>query len=227
MAEYFLSDVHLRLDHPERGERLAHLVDRLGPTDALTIVGDLCDFWFGARQMTADPMTCPGLRALAQFRARGGEITSLAGNHDAWLGPFYEQTFGARFGPASLERNLAGQRTLITHGHRFGARTNWKAGLESRAFLAAFRTLPAWAANRLGDQLNRTNSQNQDVFDRRGRAIYEAQVERLGNRYDRVILGHVHQPWDSSKLVILGGWQEGSAYLVWDEGQWRHVITPA
>jgi len=227
VAEYFLSDVHLRLDHPDRGDRLARLVDRLTATDSLTIVGDLCDFWYAARQHTADPMTCAGLKSLAKFRDRGGQITALAGNHDAWLGPFYERTFGARFLPDGLERDLGGQRLLITHGHRFGARTNWKAGMESRAFLAVFRSLPHWLADRLGEQLNRTNASNQEVFDRRGLGVYQEQVGRLGDRYDRVILGHVHRPFDDSKMVILGGWHEGSAYLVVDEGQSCHIVEPS
>ena len=227
MAEYFLSDVHLRLDHPDRGERLARLVARLAATDALTIVGDLCDFWFAARQRHADPMTCAGLRSLADFRARGGPITALAGNHDAWLGPFYEQTFGATFLPDGLERDLLGRRTLITHGHRFGARTNWKVALESRAFLAAFRALPPGVANRLGAQLNRTNERNQEQFDRRGLATYQEHVANLGDRYDLVILGHVHRPFNSPGMIVLGGWQAGSAYLVSDEGSWQHVVEPS
>ena len=225
MADYFLSDVHLRLDRPDRGERLARVVDRLGPAEALTIVGDLCDFWFAARQRQADPLTCPGLRALARFRDRGGSITTLAGNHDAWLGPFYEQTFGARFVPDGLERDLDGQRTLITHGHRLGARTQWKAALESRAFLAAFRRLPDWLADRLGEQLHRTNARNQDVFDRQGLATYQEQVRSLGDRYDRVILGHVHRPYQDDRLVVLGSWLEGTAYFVTNGGRGDHVVT--
>ena len=72
MPDYFLSDVHLRLDQPDRGRRLALLVDRLRAGDSLTIVGDLCDFWYAARQFDADPMACAGLRSLASFRDRGG-----------------------------------------------------------------------------------------------------------------------------------------------------------
>lgn len=232
MAEYFLSDVHLRLDEPDRGARLAALVDRLDATDSLTIVGDLCDFWFAARQLGDDPMTCLGLRALSELRDRGGAITILAGNHDAWLGPFYERTLGAKLLLDGLERDLGGKRTLIVHGHRLGARTPWKAGLESRAFLAAFRRLPSFLADRLGAQLQRTNERNNEAFERRGLQAYQTFVRGLGNRYDLLILGHVHRPLDTSttqpRLVILGGWHSGSAYLVFQDGETgRHVVEPA
>ena len=227
MADYFLSDVHLRLDHPDRGARLARVVDRLTLADTLTIVGDLCDFWYAARQRRGNPMACMGLRSLASFRDRGGRITALAGNHDAWLGRFYARTFGAEFEPGHLERDLGGRRTLIAHGHRFGARTNWKVALESRAFLAAFTALPGFVADRLGAQLGRTNERNQELFDRRGLEIYRQQVARLDARYDRVILGHVHRAHADGRMVILGGWQAGSAYLVVDGDDWRHVVEPA
>ena len=232
MADYFLSDVHLRLDQPDRGARLAALVDRLGPDDSLTIVGDLCDFWFAARQRKADPMTCTGLRALARFRERGGAITILAGNHDAWLGPFYERTLGAEFVPDRIERDLGGERALIVHGHRLGARTPWKIALESRAFLAGFRRLPAPLADALGARLERTNAENHDAFERRGLEAYRKYVRGVGDRYDLVILGHVHRPLDDPttrpRLVVLGGWQSRSAYLVFEDGETaRHVVEPA
>ena len=228
MPDYFLSDVHLRLDQPDRGRRLASLVDRLGADDTLTIVGDLCDFWYAARQFGSDPMACAGLRSLASFRERGGAITVLAGNHDAWIGPFYEQTFGATFVPDSLDVRVQGLRILIAHGHRLGAHTPWKSVLKSRAFLSAFRLVPAPLADALGAQLRRTNFKNQEAFDRRGLAIYRKYAARVDPAYDLVILGHVHSPLDTAtdrpRLVVLGGWYAHSCYLVVEGGTASHVV---
>ena len=168
MANYFLSDVHLQLDEQSRGRRLAQLVDSFEPVDSLTIVGDLCDFWFAARQSHRDPMECPGLRSLASFRNRGGSITILAGNHDAWLGTFYEQTLGAVFHTDSLDLELNGLKVHLAHGHKLGARSPWKAAMEGRVFLETFRQLPAIAANALGSLRHQANVRTQDAFDRRG-----------------------------------------------------------
>jgi UDP-2,3-diacylglucosamine hydrolase len=228
VADYFLSDVHLRIDQPGRGRRLARLVDRLESADTLTIVGDLCDFWFAARQRKVDPMTCEGLRSLASFRDRGGAITVLAGNHDAWLGPFYEQVLGAKFLPDRLETEVQGLKMLIAHGHRLGAQTPWKAVLKSRAFFEAFRLVPDPLANALGAQLKRTNLKNQEAFDRKGLTIYREYVSKLVEPFDLVILGHVHSPLDTTperrRLVVLGGWYHHSNYLVVEQGSATHVV---
>jgi UDP-2,3-diacylglucosamine hydrolase len=230
LPDYFLSDVHLRLDEPDRGRRLARLVDGLEPEDSLTIVGDLCDFWYAARQYRADPMECQGLSALASFHRRGGAITILAGNHDSWIGPFYERTLGARFLPDTLEVEIQGLRLFLAHGHRLGAHTPWKEVLKSRAFLTAFRAVPSPVANALGAQLRRTNFRNQEAFDRRGLERYRRFAARLADAYDLVILGHVHSPLDTGdgppRLVVLGGWYKDTCYLVLEGGIARHVIEP-
>ncbi len=231
MADYFLSDVHLRLDHPGRGERLARLVDTLKADDALWIVGDLCDFWYAARQVGGNPRDCQGLRSLIDFRSRGGSLTILGGNHDGWLGPFYEQALGARFVADGLDLERAGLRIHVAHGHRLGARTAWKAGMESRGFLEVFRRLPAPVAGALGAQLERTNRKNQEAFDRRGLAILRQAAHRMASTCDLLILGHVHLATDDRdrkpRLVVLGGWHAGSSYLVIDETTIEPVVQNA
>ena len=231
MASFFLSDVHLRYDHPDRAARLARFVAELDPAaDDLTIVGDLCDFWYASRQRDAEPLRCAGLASLARFREQGGALTILAGNHDAWLGPFYEQTLGARFLPEAEDRTLAGLRLHIVHGHRLKAATPWKVVLNSRLFLAGFRRLPDGLARICDRKLDSTNRHNQEHFDRRGVAAYRAHVRGLQGRYDLVILGHVHLPVDDAqaqpRMVILGGWQTRTCYLRIDAtGAEHHVIA--
>lgn len=221
MTAYFLSDVHLRLDHPERGRRLARLVDQLGPDDPLTIVGDLCDFWYASRQRGTDPNACEGLRALAAFRARGGAIAILPGNHDLWLGPFYETTIGARFVSEPMRLDVHGLRLHLVHGHLLGARRAWKSFMESRSFLEAFQALPAPAAETFDRMLEHSNSRKLNDSDQRHLAAYRRYADSIRGQADLIVIGHVHTPSDApvagSRMVVLGGWHHRSSYLKIDE----------
>lgn len=228
MAAYFASDVHLRLDRPERGRRLARFTGSLTAADSLVIVGDLCDFWHASRELGPGWPRCEGLRALAAFRARGGSLTVLSGNHDAWLGPYYERVLGVGLTPEPILVEPPGMRVHLVHGHLIGARPLWKAAMESRAFLKMFRSLPGLAAYRLGLVLDRSNVHSRALSEARHLAVYRPYARRLDDSIDIAVFGHVHTPLDQTidgrRLVILGGWQERSSYLKVDETGARLVI---
>lgn len=216
MPDYFLSDVHLRHDRPERGHRLARLVDRLGGCDRLFIVGDLCDFWLASRQSRDDPMACAGLRALVDFRVRGGEITVLAGNHDAWLGPFYRRLFEPTWVEDRVDVDSHGLRARLVHGHRLGARSLWKATMESRAFLHGFAVIPRRLALDLQDRLEHSNEAHRQANDLRHLAVYRRHADGFAGSIDLFIVGHIHRATDDPgppRMVVLGGWHHRSSYL--------------
>ncbi len=70
-------------------------VESIAIDDPLFLVGDVCDFWYAARQRRSGPLVCEGLRALERYSRNGGALTILPGNHDLWLGPYYEAELGA------------------------------------------------------------------------------------------------------------------------------------
>jgi UDP-2,3-diacylglucosamine hydrolase len=227
---YFTSDVHLRLDRPDRARRFARWVDGLEPDDSLTIAGDLCDFWYASRQTGDDAATCAGMRALAGFRARGGALTILPGNHDAWLGPFYERVLGTRFAAEPLEVEAHGLRLCLVHGHRVGGRTPWKVWMESRAFLSAFQHLPSPVATRLDHLLERRNDRRRDDDDRRHLSAYRDFAAARAGSVDIVFIGHIHRSVDEAghgpRLVIPGGWHRQSSYLKVDASGASLVLAP-
>lgn len=229
MPAYFASDVHLRLDYPDRGRRFARFVDSLEPADTLTIVGDLCDFWLAARQLDNAATSCPGLRALARFRARGGEITILPGNHDLWMGPFYEETLGARFLQEPVAVEAYGLRLLLVHGHRLSGRRFWKSWMEGPTFLGAFRRCPAPAAGVLDRVLERSNERHHAADDLRQLAAYRQFTTERAGEVEIVVLGHVHQIVDESippaRMIVLGGWHRQSSYLKVDASGASLIVT--
>jgi UDP-2,3-diacylglucosamine hydrolase len=228
---YFASDMHLRLDRPDRGRRLARWVETIGPDDPLYLVGDVCDFWFASRQRREDPMDCEGLRALAEYRQRGGSLTILPGNHDLWLGPFYERVLGASFVQEPIFVDAFGLRFYLLHGHRCGGRQAWKAGMESQAFLSIFEQLPLPIARRLDRLLEGSNDRTRAQDESRLVRVFRQALDRDSPDADVAILGHVHTPLDDPgcrpRLIILGGWHQRTSYLRVDERGANLVVEPA
>jgi UDP-2,3-diacylglucosamine hydrolase len=228
VAHYFASDVHLREDHPERDRRFRSWLGGLTPADALVIVGDLCDFWMGARQSERRLVKHPSLRALAEFRQRGGSLAILTGNHDQWLGPFYERALGAEILEEPVDRVVHGLRLRMVHGHRLGARRLWKAAMESHAFFRAFGWLPGPIARPLDRILVWKNDRGLLADEERHLRVYRAYAASCRDAADLVIIGHVHrpvdEPGDGPRLIVLGGWQRRSSYMRIDEaGATFHV----
>lgn len=227
-ADYFASDIHLRFDEPERGERFAKFVETLSPADALTIAGDLCDFWLSSRQRDRDPNDCPGLSALKRFRERGRALTILLGNHDHWMGPHYERWLGASVVPEPLVIDSHGLRVHAVHGHLLGARKPWKALMEGRAFLETFRALPEPAARLLEDRLKNTNDRNLARTHARHLSVYREYAAAHQHDADLILFGHVHERFDEpigrSRLIVLGDWFTGQSYLKIDGDGARVVV---
>lgn len=223
MATIFLSDVHLRLDRPERARRLARAAGGFDATDHVVVVGDLCDFWFASRQMR-DGAACEGLRSLAEFRSRGGRLTLLPGNHDAWLGPYLEETLGVGYPGPDLDLTIGGRRFHAAHGHLVGAQSAWKGWMKSRAFLRAFRATPGPIARGLGALLDSANSVGREAVDLKHIGVYRRHADTLAGRADVCVYGHIHRVHDdvsrSPRVVVLGGWHRRSSYLrVDDDGR--------
>lgn len=228
MSDYLLSDVHLREDRPERGRRLLRFLGRLDPgADSLLIAGDLCDFWMGSRARPDRLVRDPALAALACFRERGGSLSILAGNHDAWLMDFYKDALGAEVVAEPLDVESHGVRLHVVHGHLLGARRRWKAVMESRGFFRGFGALPGVVARPLDVVLQAKNRRGLPEDERRHLAVYRAYADALPETVDVAVFGHVHRAVDQPgrpRLIVLGGWQDRLSFLKVDRsGPTFHV----
>ncbi len=189
MAHYFASDVHLREDHPERDRRFRDWLGQVSSADDLVIVGDLCDFWMGARSSAKRLAAYPSLKVLADFRRGGGSLAIMPGNHDDWLCPFYERELGARIITEPHDMTVHGLRLRLVHGHRLGARRLWKAAMESRAFFRAFGWIPGPIARELDRVLAWKNQRGLLDDEERHLKVYRQYAASLhggrGSRRDR------------------------------------------
>jgi len=216
-SSYYTSDVHLRLDQPERAHRFARWVQGLESDARLTIVGDLCDFWFASRQHRIQCAECPGLQALADFRLRGGALTILPGNHDSWLGPFYQRTLGVPLSAEPLMIEEHGLSIRLLHGHRLGGQPIWKGWMESRAFLTAFRALPNPLATCFDRVRVARNEKEKERENARQLQTFETYARAAPKSINLLILAHIHRSYDNSglspRLIIPGGWFGQSAFV--------------
>ncbi len=229
MSIIFLSDVHLRLDRPERGRRLARVVDSLASTDRLVIVGDLCDFWFASRQ-TSDLRLCEGLQSLANFRDRGGTLILLPGNHDTWLGPYYESKLGVGYDNSIFRETIGGIRFHAEHGHEACRQSLLKRGLKSRFFVRAFAAIPKPVARIMGGMLDASNSVTRTSTDQKHLSVYRQCADLLAESADICIYGHIHIAHDDlanrPRMIVLGGWHHRSSFLrVDDSGRAELIIV--
>ncbi len=221
VAHYFASDIHLRFDRADRDRRFQAWLSRIRPSDSLVIVGDLCDFWMGSRSSAPVLMRSPSLQALAAFRGAGGSLAIMPGNHDIWMRDRYETLLGARILHEPHEMTVLGRRLRLVHGHLLGARRPWKAIMESQAFFRGFGLLPGSVARPLDEILAWRNNRGLLADEERHLKVYREYAGSLAGTTDLVIIGHVHRPVDdhhaNPRLVVLGGWQHRSSYLVINE----------
>jgi UDP-2,3-diacylglucosamine hydrolase len=209
------------MDQPERCARFARWVGQMASDDSLILAGDLCDFWMGSRLGESKLLGCGGLRALAEFRSRGGTLSIMAGNHDRWLCPFYERVLGSTILADPFETTIQGIRLHLVHGHLLGGRKRWKAWMESREFWRAFGQLPFPLASALDQILERKNAIGLAADERRHLAVFRTYTASLQGLVDLVVFGHVHRPVDDQtsnpRMIVLGGWQNQASYLKIDD----------
>jgi UDP-2,3-diacylglucosamine hydrolase len=230
----FLSDVHLYPAHPQRAELLyGFLARQRAEAEAIYILGDLFDYWSGAKQARR-----PGWRGLLERLAglaRGGPpIRVLGGNRDylldeASLGPFGVESLGLEH---RFERD--GLRFCLVHGHQ-----QFPESWASRAFLNliqrpavqwATRAVPGWfslfvaqAMRRWRRLVVRKDPEHASRYDP------AAFVPLFESGADVVICGHNHWAHDYTpelarpgcRLFALGAWGTEPSYLEYSEGVFR------
>jgi UDP-2,3-diacylglucosamine hydrolase len=228
VAHYFASDVHLRFDRPDRDERFSNWLSGLTSLDSLLIAGDLCDFWMASRTRAKDLLRSESLRRLAEFQRSGGMLSIMAGNHDAWLCPFYERELGAHIVSEPWEATVCGLRIHLVHGHLLGSRHAWKAWLEGRRFFNMFSRIPHPLARTLDLALTWNDDRTRTPDEERHLQFFRAYSSRFNRLADLVVIGHVHRAVDeratSPRMIILGGWQTKGSFLRIDEsGASLHV----
>jgi UDP-2,3-diacylglucosamine hydrolase len=226
---YFISDVHL-------GEQPAHIetervknfilfLEELSK-DATDIffIGDLFDFWFEYKYVIPKKHFAV-IRQLAKMREKNINITYLAGNHDFWLGTFFERELGIHTAENDWTGTIDGKNFYLYHGDGIAQKDYGyrflKRLLRNRISIRIFSLLhPDW-----GIPLARFVSGSSRLYT--DRVNMNDQVDyleyarlRFAEGYDYVLMGHRHSPFEheenGKKYINLGDWLHHFSYAVYD-----------
>jgi len=197
------------------------------PGDHLLINGDLFEFWFEYRSVIPR-RAFPTLARLAAARQRGVRLTVIGGNHDRWGRRFWQDQLGAAFHPREVVLELAGWRSLVTHGdgvaeQHVGARV-LHAITRNPVTASVFRWVHPDVGHGLVERLSGilgSSTRDPQVIAKAAAAQADWACEVLRSRgdLDLVVLGHTHRP----SLVAVaerrwylnpGAWMDGFRYAV-------------
>jgi len=227
----FLSDLHLS---PTRPAAVAafHAFTR-GPARQASdvyILGDLFDWWIGDDQLR-DPFAADIARSLGELTAAGVRVHLARGNRDFLLGDRFVQATGATLLPEQQALDLAGRRTLLTHGdelctddadyqrYRAWIRNPRRTRFLERLPYAIRRAIAAWLRRKSRDS---TALKPEHILDVNPLAV-DAAFRSHGAT--RMIHGHTHRPARHVRAVdgivreryVLADWHDQGRYLAVDE----------
>lgn len=224
-AVYFISDLHIgagtAVDEKSKIDRLFSFLDYINqPANRLFIVGDLFDFWFEYKHVVPKKH----YQVLFKFHdliSNGVEVHFLPGNHDYWIGDFFERQIGFKVHPEILAIELQSKKFFIFHGDGISNQDKGyqllKKVFRNPLNIFCYR----WLHPDLGIPLARLTSHTSrkhtstrlldDEDDYRNFA-----VDKFNSGFDYVVVGHSHRPSleniDGKYLINLGDWIKHYSY---------------
>lgn len=225
METFFLSDVHLGLGTREeeraKENRLLAFLEAARPTaEGLIILGDLFDLWFEYRTVIPKGFHRT-LAALQRYTDGGIPVKFLTGNHDFWMGDFFETELGVSVLRGPAEITVQGKRVYLHHGDGLGANDPGyrfiKPILRSRLSITLYR----WIHPDIGVSIARGSSRSsraytsaKDFGEDEGMIAHATEKIRAGA--DVVVMGHRHVPdlrvIGNGVYVNLGDWITHNSY---------------
>lgn len=206
-----VSDLHLRAERPDLGERFARFLaataaDRV---EALFILGDLFEYWIGDDDL-ADPFNARICAALRQLADSGTTIYFIAGNRDFLIGEGFAEAAGVRLLGDTQRVGAGDTAILLMHGD-----TVCTDDLPYQQFRKLVRS-PGWQAEFLARSLAERRAEVESLRRRSAEAmqgktaaIMDANAEAIraalaAHGCTRLIHGHTHRPGRESIALELG-----------------------
>lgn len=235
MSVFFISDVHLGENYPEReAQKLARLnafLDLVAKQGSeLYIVGDLFDFWFEYKHAIPKDNFKIILK-LANLNNKGVGLHYITGNHDHWLGEFLEKEAGFKIYRDKTDITLDGKKVHLIHGDGLaksdGGYRLLKRILRNRFNIFLYRLLPPDLAIPLGKYVSaksrgHTQKRPKESFLDEYREYARL---KLKENYQTVIIAHTHVPeeieYPEGLYLNTGDWIENFTYVEYSAGKFK------
>jgi UDP-2,3-diacylglucosamine hydrolase len=226
----FISDIHLGVQGEgqvaDRETKLVQLLNSLqGNTKTLVLVGDVFEFWM-EYHWYVPKQHFKVLSALYQLSQSGTDLHYIAGNHDFYLGEFFDKELNIKT-HQSLMLNIQGKRVFFKHGDGL-AESDWAYRLARRVIthpvnLFLFRLLhPDWGmalARFVGGKSRKANYAVRCPVEEYQRA---AQAIILEQGCDIFVQGHTHDSTvvdlESGQWIKCGQWITELSYMEMEDG---------
>jgi UDP-2,3-diacylglucosamine hydrolase len=235
---YFISDLHLGLQDEKTEQLKLDNLERLfaiikAEGRSLYMLGDILDYWMEFRHLIPKGFTrffC----LLSDLVRHGVEVFYVAGNHDFYLGRFFDDELGLKTMYGLQEKSIEGRKFIFAHGDALGKGdlgyklfTRLVRNRFNLAMLSAFHPDLAIGLMKWLSQLSRTHKPGPRVFDN-DRLLNFAESMAAEKDFDYFLCGHNHVrgvkelSTGRSRYVNLGTWIDGSSpYGVFSGGEFH------
>ena len=231
---YFCSDNHLGSPNRnlslEREKIFITWLDQIkADAQAIFFFGDLFDFWFEYKKVVPKGFTRL-FGKLAELSDSGIDLFFFVGNHDCWIGNYFEDELGINVFHKKVDLNIDNYNILIGHGDGLGPGDNKYKFLKLLFRNPILKKLFSFIHPDIGislgsflSQKNKILSGNEKVFESEDKEMLFSYCKDVlkTKYYHFFIFGHRHIPLEldlgnNSKYFNTGDWITHFSYLVYD-----------
>lgn len=228
MTTLFVSDLHLDTARPEVTDCFVRfLEDKTGKADALYILGDLFEVWFGDDD--PEPSHSIVAAALRRFARAGAPIYLTHGNRDFLIGQRYARESGMQLLGQQTTIEIGGDRMLLLHGDELctddPSYQRFRRIVRNRAIGRLFLLLPLSLRRKIADRLRKSSMETAkpDAITDVNATSVATTMRAAGVRI--MIHGHTHRPaihqmqldGEPALRIVLGDWYTQGSVLRWTE----------
>ena len=223
MRAIFLADAHLRQPQDENYQLLLDFLEQQKDLDALFLLGDIFEFWFGYQHVVFSTYL-PLLDKLRQLNENGTKLYFVEGNHDFNLGSYLATNLNCTIITEQLKLDWDNTTITISHGDLLNQNRSYQM---LRSF---WRSWPikflaktvhpdfAWAFAMWLCSKSSKNNPGNSHYDPTTRLQSYAETSNS----ELVICGHYHYPLDINhqnvRVIALGDWIKQFSYAEMIDG---------